>query len=138
MSVVDLYAVEAKFSQTKDEYDSLMRTLNHQCLGKYKSTKKCQKASELNAQLQTYLIEISNLLVTLQPTLKQKLTVKEQQAHILALSDYLEKDKTKLTTVSAAEKDSEVIATMSEYQYFTWFLCAVLVGSLVIYEMKNI
>jgi hypothetical protein len=138
MSLVDLYAVEAKFSQTKKEYDSLMRTMKYQCLGKNKSTQKCQKAAELNAQLQTYLIQISNLLVILRPNLNQRPTIHEQQQQILSLADYLEKDKNELTTTIASKEDAVIFAKMNEYHYLAWFMCSILVFSGIVYQMKKI
>ena len=61
MSEVDLYALEAKFNETKAEYIALMNTLQTSCLGG-ETSDQCQKAAELNATMQNLLIQMSNMM----------------------------------------------------------------------------
>jgi hypothetical protein len=130
MSEVDLYAVEAKFNNTKAEYISLMDTLQQTCLGKEKSSKKCQKAAELNADMQTYLIQMSNLMK------KTDMNLPKQQ-ELLNVSNQLDVDMNGLLSSASQNIDMEVFSGMNQVNAMTWTLCAITVFSVIVYQWQK-
>lgn len=128
MSEVDLYAVEAKFEDAKNEYVSIMNELQT-CLGK-ESTKRCQKAAELNADMQTYLIQMSNLM-------KKTPTNVPKQQELLNVANQLDNDKGELLSNTAKIIDLNVMSEMNHIKTVTWFLCSVTVFSLIAYTWKK-
>jgi hypothetical protein len=133
MSLVDLYSVEAKFDESQKEYVSLMNSLNYSCLGKEKNNKMCQRASELNAKMQTSLINMSNLIVKTKP---QNNTL--QQRRLLKIADKLEADMNSLVTDDGMNTNSAYLAEMNQQQAFTWGFASMVVIALVIYQYKKI
>ena len=71
MSEVELYAIQSKFNQARSEYITLLGTIQTTCLGN-ELTRECQRAAMLNADMQTYLIQMSNLVKTPDPLKNQK------------------------------------------------------------------
>lgn len=129
MSEVDLYAVEAKFNDAKSEYVSLMDSLQSSCLGKEKTSKKCQKASELNADMQTYLIQMSNLMK------KTSINLPKQQ-ELLNVVNQLDMDMNNLTSNSAQNQDIELLASSNHRHTIVWLLCAITIFALIVYQQK--
>jgi hypothetical protein len=130
MTEVDLYAVEAKFNNTKSEYISLMDTLQQSCLGKEKSSKKCQKAAELNADMQTYLIQMSNLM-------KKTNTNLPKQQELLNVSNQLDTDMGGLLSSKGQDIDMEVFSDMNYQNAMMWSVCAVTVFSIIVYQWQK-
>lgn len=128
MSEVDLYAVEAKFQDAKNEYVSIMNELQT-CLGK-ESTKRCQKAAELNADMQTYLIQMSNFM-------KKTPTNLPKQQELLNVANQLDMDKGELLSNTEKLKDLGVLSEMNHIKTITWFLFSVTVFSLIVYTWKK-
>ena len=130
MSEVELYAVEAKFNNTKSEYISLMDTLQQSCLGKEKTSKKCQKAAELNADMQTYLIQMSNLMK------KTDLNLPKQQ-ELLNVSNQLDTDMGGLLSSTGQDTDMEVFSKMNQQNALMWTVCAITVFSIIMYQWQK-
>lgn len=130
MSEVDLYAVESKFNQAKSEYISLMNTLKTSCLGKSKTSDKCQKAAELNADMQTYLIQMSNLL-------KKTSTNLPKQQELLNLANQLDNDRQSLSTTIAERQDITVLAEMNYSSALTWALSAFTICALLVFQSRR-
>jgi hypothetical protein len=128
MSEVELYAVEAKFNEAKTKYITLMNSLQTSCLGDQRNAQ-CQTAEELNASMQTYLIQMSNLL-------KKKATHLPKQQELLNVAGQLELDKDQLDTEYAARQDIQVIANMNHAKWLAWFLAAITVFCIVMYTQK--
>ena len=104
MSVVELFALEAKYNSDKNEYKNELNTINH-APGKQPT----QRAAQLNADLQTLLLQMSNLLA---PTSKE-------QFQLLGASDLLQAEYQQLT-------DANVMATMYKSHYLGLTLGAAL------------
>ena len=130
MSEVDLYAVEAKFNDAKSEYVSLMDSLQSDCLGKEKSSKKCQKAAELNADMQTYLIQMSNFMK------KTSIHLPKQQ-ELLNVSNQLDMDMNNLTSNSAQNTDIELLSSSNHQHTIVWLLCAITIFALIMYQSQK-
>jgi hypothetical protein len=128
MSEVDLYAVEAKFQDAKTEYVSIMNELKT-CLGK-ESTKRCQKAAELNADMQTYLIQMSNLM-------KNTPTNIPKQRELLSVSNQLDADQGELLSNTAKLIDLGVMSEMNNIKALTWFISSIAIFSLIVYTWKK-
>jgi hypothetical protein len=128
MSEVELYAVEAKFNSAKTEYISLMGTLKT-CLGKERASKNCQKAAELNANIQTYLIQMSNLMKKTNANLPK-------QQELLNLANQLDKDMGSLVT-NVKNPDIEVFSTMNQQNAMMWTICAITVFSVIVYQWQK-
>lgn len=128
MSEVDLYSVEAKFQDAKNEYVSIMNELQT-CLGK-ESSKQCQKAAELNADMQTYLIQMSNLM-------KKTPTNVPKQQELLNVANQLDNDKGELLSNTAKIIDLSVMSEMNHIKTITWFLFSITVFSLIAYTWKK-
>jgi len=126
MSEVELYATEAKFNDAKTEYVTL---LNMACLGKDKSTKQCRKAAQLNAEMQTYLIQMSNLM-------KKTPTNLPQQQELLNVAEQLGQDMG-LLTESAQNNELVVISDMYTNYALAWTISALTIFSLIVYTWKN-
>jgi hypothetical protein len=126
-SVVDLYASETRFKTAQNEYNTLMKSLNHSCLGKYKSTTECLRAAQLNADMQAELIKMSNLMLEVNPATDGQPTVLAQQQKLLALSDELSADYATLTADPKHVGDAEVIVNMQQSRMLAWAFVAVVV-----------
>jgi len=126
-SVVDLYASESRFKKAQNEYNTLMKSLNHSCLGKYKSTTECLRAAQLNADMQAELIKMSNLMLVVDPATNGQPTVLAQQQKLLALSDELSADFATLTTDPKQVGDYEVVVNMQQSRMLAWAFVAMVV-----------
>ena len=126
MSEVELYATEAKFNDAKTKYVDLMNTLQTSCLGTDRTTDQCQQAAELNATMQTYLIQMSNLIKkTHRPLVRQQ--------ELFNVSGQLEVDQEHLLTNIAKYEDLNVLATSNHEKYIAWWLSGITVSLLVMY-----
>ena len=122
MSEVELYAIQSKFNQAKAEYITLLGTIQTTCLGNELS-KECQKAATLNADMQTYLIQMSNLLKT-PDTLKN-------QKELLDISNQLGNEMDTLSSLSQEKEDIQVISTMNYSHALAWTLGAITIVGLL-------
>jgi len=98
MSVAELFALEAQYNCGKTEYKSALSTANHTA-GKPPT----QRAAQLNVDLQSLLLQMSNLL---DPRSKE-------QFQLLKASDLLQVEYQQLT-------DSNVVATMNRGHFIAW------------------
>jgi hypothetical protein len=137
MSLVDLYSIESKFNEKKREYVSLMDSINYSCLGKEKTSAACLKAATLNAEMQTYLIQMSNLSIK-NPHVKSIKPLQKQQLEILQLSDKLEKDLENLMTDTTLKQDTDILYEQHKLHALSWGFMGILVTALVIYQYKKI
>jgi len=129
MTEVDLYAVEAKFNNAKEEYMSIMNSVKTSCLGKEKMKTKCQKAAELNADMKTYLLQMSNLT-------KKTIQNIPKQHELLGVSNQLDKDMNLLITEITQKEDVEIVATMNYANTMPWLLSAITIFSIIVYQWK--
>ena len=134
MSIVELYSLEKKFGEKRDQYVSLMNSINYSCLGKEKTSVECLKAARLNAQMQTYLIQMSNLIVKY-PIDKN---VNKKQLKLLRITDSLEKDMKELITNDAINNDIEIQKNMYESQSFLYGFVSIIITGFIIYQYKKI
>jgi hypothetical protein len=115
MSFVDLLAVEASYRNDKQNYDDLMGHLNYspQTTNNNKKEKVLQ-AAQMNADMQTSLLSMSNLLP---PSSVEHFS-------LLQATQDLEEDYSKLVS------DSRTISDMYKARYFAWgfFALVVLIG----------
>jgi hypothetical protein len=134
MSVIQLYSLEKKFNEKKDQYVSLMDSIQYSCLGKEKTSHKCRIAARLNAEMQTYLIQMSNLIVDIP---NNKTDVSKKHLELLRISDDLEKDMKELITDEGINIDSAFKENMYKAQAYIWgMLCIGIIG-LVSYQYKK-
>jgi hypothetical protein len=138
MSVVNLYSLESKFNEKKQEYISLMDSIQYSCLGKEKTSNTCVKAAKLNADMQSILIQLSNLANKTPQQPKSRTSIHQQQIELLQLSDKLERDLEFLMTDSALKEDNQVLADQNKLHALSWSFMAVLIAGLVIYQYKKI
>jgi hypothetical protein len=129
MSEVDLYALEAKFNETKAEYIALMDVLQTSCLGDQTSAR-CQKAAELNASMQNQLLQMSNMM-------KKTPTSLPKQQELLNLSGQLELDQHQLVTELAKNDDLTVLADMNREKWLVWWLSGITVVCLIMYTQQK-
>jgi len=129
MSEVDLYALEAKFNETKAEYVTLMDTLQTSCLGDQTSAQ-CLKAAELNASMQNLLLQMSNLM-------KKTPTSLPKQQELLNLSGQLEIDQDQLVTELAKNDDLTVLANLNRDKWIVWWLSGITVFCLIMYAQQK-
>jgi hypothetical protein len=134
MSVIDLYSLEKKFNNKRNQYVSLMDSIKYSCLGKEKTSTECLKAAKLNAEMQTCLIQMSNLVVKYPP----KKNVNKKHLNLLRISDSLEKDMQELVTNEEIINDSTIQKNMYESQAFLWGITSIIITSIVIYQYKKI
>lgn len=113
MSEVELYAIQSRFNQAKAEYITLLGTIQTTCLGN-EFTKECQRAATLNADMQTYLIQMSNLLKT-PDTLKN-------QKELLDISNQLGNEMVTLSSLSQEKEDVQVLTSMNYAHALAWTL----------------
>lgn len=128
MSEVELYAIQSKFNQAKAEYITLLGSIQTTCLGNQLS-KECQKAATLNADMQTYLIQMSNLI-------KNESTSLPKQQELLNLSNQLGDDMDNLTSLAQEEEDTQVLSTMNYSHALAWTLGAITIGFLLLQSRK--
>ena len=112
-----------------------MDSINYSCLGKEKSNVECLKAAKLNAEMQTYLIEMSNLVVKY-PINDNN--VHKKQLELLRVSDSLEKDMQELISNDALNNDSEIQKNMYESQAFLYGFVSIIIVGFVVYQYKKI
>jgi hypothetical protein len=106
-----------------------MHSLHTSCLGNSRNAQ-CQTAAELNALMQTYLIQMSNLLKKTAPSNLPK------QQELLNVAGQLELDKDKLDTEHAIKQDLNVIGNMNQAKWLAWGLAATTVFCIVMYTQK--
>ena len=129
MSEVDFYAVQSKFNQAKTEYKALLETIQTSCLGNQLSNE-CQKAASLNADMQTYLLQMSTLMKnTPLPLTKQK--------QLLEMSNQLNGEMEDLSTLEGEEKDMEVFATMNYVHALTWTIASVTLVFILVNQSRK-
>jgi hypothetical protein len=136
MSVIDLYSAESKFNQKRNEYISLMDSIQYSCLGKEKTSVECLKAAKLNAEMQSSLIDMSTL--TRIPHGQSNKELIQHQLELLQLSDKLEEDLKNIMTDRALHDDSAVFQEQNKLHALSWGFMAVLITALVIYQYKKI
>jgi hypothetical protein len=129
MSEVDLYALEAKFNETKTEYIALMGTLQTSCL-KDNTSAQCLKAAELNATMQNLLLQMSNQMKKTPASLPK-------QQELLNVSGQLELDRDQLVTELAKNDDLSVLADMNRDKWLVWWLSAITLFFLIMYSLQN-
>lgn len=127
MSEVELYAIQSKFNQAKAEYITLLGTIQTTCLGNELS-KECQKAATLNADMQTYLIQMSNLLKT-PDTLKN-------QKELLDISNQLGNEMDTLSSLSQEEEDIQVVSSMNYAHALAWTLGTITIMLVLLQSRK--
>jgi hypothetical protein len=129
MSEVDLYAIQSKFNQAKAEYITLLGTIQTTCLGN-QLTKECQKAATLNADMQTYLIQMSNMI-------KNTPTSLPKQKELLDISNQLGGDMETLSSLGQEEHDGQVIATMNYTHALAWTLVSITILFIVVNQAEK-
>jgi hypothetical protein len=134
MSIVELYSIEKKYGEKRDQYVSLMNSINYSCLGKEKTSVECLKAARLNAEMQSYLIQMSNLMVKY-PIDKN---VNKKQLKLLRITDSLEKDLQELVTNDAINNDTEIQKNMYQSQAFLYGFVSIVITGFIIYQYKKI
>ena len=127
MSEVELYVIQSKFNQARAEYITLMGTIQTTCLGNELS-KECQKAATLNADMQTYLIQMSNLLKT-PDTLKN-------QKELLDISNQLGNEMDTLSSLSQEKEDVQVLSSMNYAHALAWTLGAITIVLVLLQSRK--
>lgn len=128
MSEVELYAIQSKFNQAKAEYITLMGTIQTTCLGNQLS-KECQKAATLNADMQTYLIQMSNLV-------KNTPTSLPKQKELLDVSNQLGNEMNTLSSLSQEDEDIQVISSMNYAHALAWTLGAITIVLVLLQSRK--
>lgn len=129
MSEVELYAIRSKFNQAKTEYKALLETIQTSCLGN-KLSKECQKASTLNADMQTYLIQMSALI-------KNSPSSSNNQKELLRLSNQLNWEMENLVSLEGEEKDLQVIATMNYVNALAWSIASITIVFILVYQSRK-
>ncbi len=131
MPVIDLYASEAHFNAARDEYKAIMKTVKYDCLDETKNKSQCQRAAELNADMQTYLLQMSNALAKTPPNLKQ-------QQELLNVVRQLELDVEDLLSDTKHEQqdDLDVFANMYYSKTLAWMLTAITILGLLLFSVK--
>ena len=124
-SFAQVYALEAQYQAIESEYKTLMRRLNHTCVGKAAASTECVKAAQLNADMQTTLADLSS---TLKETGAPKKTtsVIAQQKKLPELADGLENAK-----LTATQQDATVTTNMYKSHYLAWALGVAFLVALV-------
>jgi len=129
MSEVDLYAVLSKFNKAKSEYTTLLETIQTSCLGNQLSSE-CQKAATLNAEMQTYLIQLSNMI-------KKTPTSLSKQKELLDLSNQLGGDMDNLASLDQEERDSQVVSSMNYTHALAWTLVSITILFIVLQQSEK-
>lgn len=129
MSEVELYAIQSKFNQAKKEYVTLLETIQTSCLGN-QFNKECQKAATLNADMQSYLIQMSNLI-------KKTPTSLSKQKELLDISNQLGGDMENLTSLDQEERDGQLFASMNYVNALAWTLASITILFVVINESRK-
>lgn len=92
--------------------------------------KQCKRAAELNAYMQTSLIQMSNLLKKNPQTLPA-------QKDLLDLAAQLEEAKNRLLTSSREEKDLGIVAEMNHSHWLLWVTSTIIVFILILIVWKR-
>lgn len=129
MSEVELYSIQSKFNQAKTEYVTLLETIQTSCLGNQMS-KECQKAASLNADMQTYLIQMSSLV-------KKTSTSLPKQKELLDISNQLGGDMENLASLEKEEEDGQVVASMNYIHALAWSIAGVAIVCIVVQQTRK-
>ena len=135
MSLTELYSIETEYNEKRKQYISLMDSIKYSCLGENKSSAECLKAAQLNADMQSCLVRLSNLTVIYPPP---KTPVNQQQTQLLNLSDTLQNDMQSLLTHDKSNEDLEIITEMNKQTTLAWGIFMIFIVSMVIYQYKKI
>ena len=129
MSEVDMYAIQSKFNKAKTEYIALLETIQTSCLGNQLSSE-CQKAATLNAEMQTYLIQMSNMIKKTPDSLPK-------QKELLDISNQLGGDMENLSSLEQEETDIQVVASMNYTHALAWTLVSITIIFIVVNQSEK-
>ena len=135
MSLTELYSIESEYKEKRQQYISLMDSINYSCLGENKSKEKCLQAAQLNADMQSCLVRLSNLSVIYPPPKKP---IDQHQSQLLKLSDTLQSDLNSILTNDKSNKDLEITTEMNKQTTLAWGIVMIFIVSIVIYQYKKI
>jgi hypothetical protein len=121
MSYVDRIAMEAAYRMDKLTYEDVMNRLNFSKSKKEGLTNNVFLAAQMNADLQTSLLSMSN---TLSPKAKE-------QYQLLAATNDLEKQYKELVG------DSKAVSDMHYARYFAWSLGALVLIIVLVRSSRN-
>jgi hypothetical protein len=125
-SIAQLYALEAQFKAAQNDYKNLG---SGACVDK--SSDACLKSSQLVADMQGYLVQMSDLLTQVNPAERGDPSVASQQMKLYVLSKMLDDAQVDLATNRKAKSDSSTVNQMYHSQWLAWAFGAVFAAALL-------
>jgi hypothetical protein len=118
-SIAQLYALEVQFKTAQNDY----KNLKGSCVDP--SSDDCLKSAQLIADMQSYLVQMSDLLTQIDPAERGDPSVTSQQMKLFVMSQMLDEAQVDLLSGRKAKCDSATVHRMYQSHWLAWSFGAV-------------
>lgn len=125
-SIAQLYALEVQFKAAQNDYKNIK---NGACVDPNSDT--CLRSAQLVADMQGYLVQMSDLLTQIDPADRGDPSVEAQQMKLYKMSELLDEAQVDLSTGRKATNDAATINTMYESKWLAWSFGALFAAALL-------
>jgi hypothetical protein len=115
-SLVQIYALEAQFQAAQNEYSSILRA--NDC--KQEKSELCLRAKQLNGDMRSYLVQMSDLLKQYNPSIAGQPSVESQQQKLFELNSSLEGEIVLFESAEQQLKNTEIVMEMHRTHWMAW------------------
>jgi hypothetical protein len=129
-SIAQLYALEVQFKAAQMDY----KNLKGSCVDP--SSDECLQSAQLIADMQSYLVQMSDLLTQINPAERGDPSVASQQMKLFALSQLLDEAQVDLLSGRKAKCDSATVNRMYHSHWLAWTFGAVFALA-ILSRLKN-
>lgn len=119
-SLVKIYALEAQFQAAQNEYTSIIQANN--CT--LEKSELCLRAKQLNGDMRSYLVQMSDLLKQYNPSVPGQPTVEAQQQKLFDLNSSLEGEVGLFESAAQQLKNTEIEMEMHRSHWMAWTVLA--------------
>ena len=119
-SLVKIYALEAQFQAAQNEYTSIIQANN--CT--LEKSELCLRAKQLNGDMRSYLVQMSDLLKQYNPSVPGQPTVEAQQQKLFDLNSSLEGEVGLFESAAQQLKNTEIEMEMHRSHWMVWTVLA--------------
>jgi hypothetical protein len=115
-SLVKIYALESQFQAAQNEYASIMNSNN--CA--LEKSDLCLRATQLNGDMRSYLVQMSDLLKQYNPSLEGQPSVQSQQQKLFDLNASLEDEVGLFESAEQQLRNAEIEMEMRRVHWMAW------------------
>jgi hypothetical protein len=119
-SLVKVYSLEAQFQAAQNEYSSILASTNCNA----QPSDLCLRANQLNGDMRSYLVQMSNSLKQYNPSVAGQPSVESQQQKLFDLNTMLENESILFQSADKQLKDAEIEMEMRRSHWMMWTVVA--------------